>query len=107
MLTIKNYLKYKDAKELEELLQFVAEKLAITSGEVILFSKDRTLDIFSTQDLEIEAILHPAPLEHTYDLILREREDSSVESILCHEMIHLSQYERGDLKLDWDKKEFY
>lgn len=106
-MRFKNYTKYKDSDNLDKLLQFVTDKLSITSGEVILSTNDRILDMFGSKDLHLEAILQPTPIKDTFNLILRNRESSDVELILCHEMIHLNQYLNGDLKLDWDKKEFY
>lgn len=105
MLTISNLTKITKFDEIEQLLQWLANRLGITSGEVVLVHNDKILDKFSTNDFKIDALLYEMPLDNQYQLIIRSK-GVNVETILCHEMVHMSQYMRGDLKLDMNKKEF-
>lgn len=104
MLKITNLTRIAKFDEIEQLLQWLATRLNITSGEVVLIHNDKILNKFSTEDLKIEALLYNNILDK-YNLIIRST-IRDPELILCHEMVHLSQYVKGYLKLDMDKKIF-
>ena len=59
---------------------------------------DTVCDHFSTEDIKIDAILDKLSIPHNYNLIIREYAD--LKTIIPHEMIHLHQYEIGDLKVN-------
>lgn len=59
---------------------------------------NKQLERLSTKDVDLQALLTKLPMDHTYTLYLRTSPTISPETILVHEMIHLDQYERGDLK---------
>ena len=59
---------------------------------------------FSTDDIKLEAILDHGKLPHTYVLYLATDSTTPLETILSHEMVHLDQYERGDLQLHKEDK---
>lgn len=58
---------------------------------------------FSTEDIELDAYLDKIN-DKTYNLILRE--NSILKEVIPHELVHLHQYEIGDLKVDRNKKVF-
>lgn len=89
-----------------EIMRFAAERLNVDDVEVVVIHNERILDKFDTLKLHVNALLHKTPVPNTYELIIRERPVDPVPLIICHEMIHLSQYVRGDLSLDMDRKIF-
>lgn len=54
-------------------------------------------DHYSTDEIKIDALLNKIK-DHTYNLIIREY--ANLKTIIPHEMIHLHQYEAGDLKIN-------
>ena len=89
---------------IENLIEFCADKLNVSAKLIVMYN-DNLLDKFSSADIEIEALLYKSVLDHTYSLILRK--GLKPDLIICHEMIHLQQYETGDLDLDMRTKTFY
>lgn len=78
-----------------------------------VYYNNKICDKFSTNDIKIDALLDKTPIPQAYTLILRENSD--IKKIICHEMVHLDQYERGDLvlikdenglKFQWKNKDF-
>ena len=105
MFKITNLTRFTNFDEIEQLLQWLANRLEITTGEVVLVSDSKLLKRFSTNDVELHALLTQIAPNDIYKLILEDK-PSNLNIILCHEMVHLSQYIRRDLKLDLNKKEF-
>lgn len=62
----------------------------------------RLLKRLSNDRLEVNAIL-TSPLPHVY--IMYVKDGFHDIDILCHEIVHLDQYERGDLFISPDYKE--
>lgn len=62
----------------------------------------RLLKRLSNDRLEVNAIL-TSPLPHVY--IMYVKDGFRDIDILCHEIVHLDQYERGDLSISSDYKE--
>lgn len=88
---------------IEELLNFLAEKLNISEDvELTVAYNDRLLNMLS-KDIEYSALLQKI-LPKKYILFISSDADG-LQYILCHEMIHLSQYERGDLEISPDFKQ--
>lgn len=89
---------------IEKILNSALSLLGI-DGVTISYSSDRrVLSMFSVPDVDIKAVLMPSVVPHTYNLY-GSRWLGKTE--LCHEMIHLSQYENGRLRrfentLIWD-----
>lgn len=106
MLNITNFTRYTNFEETKQLLQWLANRLEITTGEVVLISSSKMLKKFSTNDIELKALLAPTAFENVYNLYLDDLKPSNFNLILCHEMVHLSQYTKKLLKLDLNKKEF-
>lgn len=90
--------------DIEELLNFLASELEISEDvELALFYNGKLLDKLSTDDVEYSALLQPYPIPKKYSLMVRE-DASSLNQILCHEMVHLKQYESGLLSQSSDFK---
>lgn len=89
--------------DVEELLTFLAEELNISEDvELMIVYNDDLLERLSHGDIEYEALLQRV-LPDNYVLYVKEN-ISGLQYILCHEMVHLSQYERGDLEMSSDFK---
>lgn len=87
--------------DVEELLTFLAEELNISeNAELMVVYNDDLLNRLSNDDIEYEALLHN-PAKNYYVLYVKENV-SGLQYILCHEMIHLQQYDRGDLQMSSD-----
>lgn len=98
-----NYIESPKKFNVENLINFVAKELGISEeAELTICYNDILLDKLSTKDLEYEALLQNT-LPNKYVLYVKENV-SGLQFILCHEMIHLYQYDRGDLKMSSDFK---
>ena len=87
--------------DVEELLTFLAEELNISeNAELMVVYNDDLLNRLSTGDIEYEALLYN-PAKDNYVLYIKESV-SGLQYVLCHEMIHLQQYDRGDLQMSSD-----
>lgn len=106
MLSITNYTRFNKFEEIEQLLQWLANKLEISTGEVVLISSSKMLKKFSTEDMAIKAFLAPTVFKDKYNLYLSDTKDCDLDIILCHEMVHLKQYLEKELVIDLEKKEF-
>ena len=86
--------------------------LNIKDIELIVVTNDSQVKIFDTPDFELQAMLIGYPNLNKYSLILRSNIGAaSILSVVCHEMVHLDQYNRGDLELKgktfkWKGKEY-
>jgi uncharacterized protein YjaZ len=80
--------------------------LGIEDVELYVYTNDRQVAMFDNADIEVRAILTMLPIPHTYTLFLKSDVIySELLSIICHEMVHLRQYEQKKLFLK-DKKFF-
>lgn len=87
--------------DVEDLLNFLAKELNISEdAELMVVYNDNLLDRLSTGDIDYKALLQNVVPNH-YTLYIKE-DVSGLQYILCHEMVHLSQYDRGDLKMSSD-----
>lgn len=87
--------------DVEELLTFLAKELNISeNAELMVVYNDDLLNRLSTGDIEYEALLYN-PAKDRYVLYVKESV-SGLQYVLCHEMIHLQQYDRGDLQMSSD-----
>lgn len=100
-MRIKNGIESPKKFNVEELLEFLAEELNIKEDvELMVVYNNALLEKLSVGDIEYEAMLQKI-LPNNY--VLHVKEDvSGLQYILCHEMVHLSQYERGDLEVSSD-----
>lgn len=97
---------YTDIDGISALLEFTAKQLGISDAEVVITKNDKLLDRFSTREYRVNGLLHKSSAPRIYNLILREHPSEPLNLILCHEMIHLGQYIKGQLSLDMDNKVF-
>lgn len=97
---------YTDIDGISSLLEFTAKQLGISDAEVVITKNDKLLDRFSTREYRVNGLLHKSSAPGIYNLILREHPSEPLNLILCHEMIHLGQYIKGQLSLDMDNKVF-
>mgnify|MGYP003293759942 CR=1 FL=1 len=103
-MEIKNYLKSPKRFNIEELIEFAIKELNIKHiKEIKLMYNDRLLDKLS-KDIEFSALLYSPIINH---YILYVREGIISQYVLCHELIHLQQYDRGDLKINEDFTKIY
>lgn len=87
--------------DVEELLTFLAKELNISeNAELMVVYNDDLLNRLSTGDIEYEALLYN-PAKDRYVLYVKENV-SGLQYVLCHEMVHLQQYDRGDLQMSSD-----
>lgn len=91
---IKNDKRY-DFKKLAQLI--VEDYFNIKDIILNIQYNDIVCDHFSTDDVKINAILDKQKTPKMYNLIIREY--TPLKNVICHEMVHLAQYERGDMKL--------
>lgn len=98
-MKIKNHLKQPRQFNVEELIEFAVKTLNISNDiEISLMYNEKLLDKLS-KDVEFSALLcNPIPNHY----VLYTREGIALQHILCHELIHLHQYDRGDLKANQD-----
>ena len=83
----------------EELLQFIANILNIKDDVKLTVAYNDSLLNRLSGDIQYSALLCN-PLPKTYYLHIKT--SANLKSVLCHEMIHLQQYERGDLSMNSD-----
>ena len=100
---VTNYIKPSNV-DIDTLIKIVGNKiLKYDTAHIIINYDDKILNRFSQGDFKLDAILNKTPIDHTYNLIIRTNSENSLELILCHEMIHFDQYERGDLQIEGGK----
>ena len=100
-MKINNHVKSPKKYNVEDLLSFLANELKISENvELTITYNEDLLNKLST-NVEYEAFLHNI-IPHKYVLYVREGLIS--QYVLCHEMIHLCQYESGRLKMSPDFK---
>lgn len=95
----------KDPKQynVEDLVKIIGNKIfGYNEANIIVQYNDKILNRFSTEDCELQALLDKSIVPHAYNLILRTRLSESLEIIICHEMKHFDQYEKGDLEIKKD-----
>ena len=74
--------------------------LGLEDIELVVITNDRAISKFDSNDLEFQAVLQADPEKHKYRLTYHSKAGAAnILSILCHEMIHLKQYDKGELKL--------
>lgn len=78
----------------------LTEILKLPNVELQIVTDDKLVKKFDTDTVEMQALLDRLPVPHKYCLHLRGVLSMSILSIICHEMVHLKQYESGDLKLE-------
>ena len=101
-MKITNHLKPQKKFNIEELLTFLSTTLEIDDDvELTLIHNEKLLNKLSKQ-VEYSAFLsNPQPKHY----ILYVKEDVDLSYVICHEFVHLKQYEDKKLKISSDFKE--
>lgn len=90
--------------DITELIKVVGNKiLGYNEANIIVQYNDTILDRFSTKDCELQALLDKTIIPHTYNLLIRPNTSEDLAIVICHEMKHFDQYERGDLEIKKDE----
>lgn len=85
---------------ISDLIKVIGNKiLGYDEANIIVRYNDKLLNRFSTSDCELQALLDKTIVPHTYNLLLRTNHQDSLASIICHEMKHFDQYEKGELEI--------
>lgn len=102
-MKIINAIKSPKKFNVEELIEYLASVLKISSeAELTIAYNDRLLEQLSKGDVEYLALLQN-PFKNQYVLFVRS-DISGLQTIICHEMVHLQQYDAGKLKMSQDCK---
>lgn len=89
----------------EKVLNFAFGIVGVKDVNVTVGVDEAFLQRMSPPDMEYEGILVPSPLSHTYILRVKDVMKGEMLRILAHEAVHISQQERGDLKVNPDTLE--
>lgn len=85
--------------DVEDLVKIIGNKiLGHDKANIIIQYNNKLLDKFSTEDCKLQALLDKSLIPHTYNLLLRTN-INNLDTIICHEMKHFDQYEKGDLEI--------
>lgn len=102
-MKITNHIKSPKNFNVEELIEYLATALEIdTKAELTLMYNDKLLNQLSKGDVEYSALLQN-PIPNQYILFVKT-DVSGLQTIICHEMVHLKQYDSGKLKMSQDCK---
>lgn len=77
---------------------FAMEYLGIDGVTLCISQNYKFLRRLSSDNCEYEALLYKSPLEKSYNLIVRDERPKL--NVICHECVHLKQYEDGRLSID-------
>ena len=104
MNTINLYIQPLKNYNILDLIQYIlSKKYHFNNITLNIFHDDKILDKMAPIDHELSALIYKTTLPHTYNLIVR---DLPNRLVICHEMVHLAQYERGDLSLNFKENLF-
>lgn len=101
MPVVKWYANVKSKYDLETVCKIIlTEILHLPNIELQVVTNDRLVKKFDTKDVEMQALLDGYPAMHRYVLHLRGKLQIDILEIISHEMVHLKQYETGNLRLE-------
>lgn len=98
MINIITNIKPTKKLNVEEIIQFVLKRLHVDNVEISVSYNKSICERLSTKDVQINALLDKTPKDHFYNLVLREKYNAP--EMICHEMVHLKQYENGELEIN-------
>lgn len=97
---VTSFIKNQKDFDVEELVKVIGNKmLGYNEATINILYNDRLLNRLSTNNCKLQAILYKTALDHTYNLFISTKHTDRIEYIICHEMAHFDQYERGDLQV--------
>lgn len=89
--------------DVSDLVKVIGNKiLGYNEANIIIQYNDKLLNRFSTKDIELQALLDKTIIPHSYNLLIRTKLQDRLEDIICHEMWHFNQFEKGDLEIKKD-----
>ena len=105
MIKIDDYYGLGDNKNI---LETALANLGVNDIEIVVIRNDSLLRRYSNNLWTVSAICHkaPPPLVNHYTLCVSGNPEKAMPLLLCHEAIHLAQFNRGDLELNLEAKEF-
>lgn len=102
-MKITNHINSPKKFNIEELIEYLSSILQISSkAELTIMYNDKLLNQLSKGEVEYSALLQN-PMPNQYVLFVKSNV-SGLQSIICHEMVHLQQYDSGKLKMSADCK---
>lgn len=100
-MKITNQIKSPNKFDVTELITFLAKELNIKEiAQLTIAYNEELLNKISNGDVTYQALLQN-PTKDVYYLFVTKTK-LGLNKILCHEMVHLSQCDRGDLQLSND-----
>lgn len=84
----------------EDILNFALGYLGMQGVSVTIAVNKRLMQRLSRGEVETEAVLTPMAMPHTY--VLHTKSSRPPGLLLCHESVHVAQYESGRLRKDGD-----
>lgn len=103
-MTLQTNINYK-WEDIRALIEYLAAKHLPNLDTLTVIYNDKLLDKLSSSDIELLGLTSKTGVPHCYTIYLRE--GTSIPTIICHELIHVDQMERGDLDYDLAKNEYY
>lgn len=82
----------------EEVAQFAMGYLGIDGVTLAITRNEVYLRRLSSNNCEYEALLSKAKVDGMYNLVVRDEDPKPI--VICHEIVHLKQYEDGRLLID-------
>lgn len=102
-MRIKNLIKSPRKFDVTELIEFLAKELKIDEDiQLTIAYNEELLTKLSNEDIEYQAITYSPNNNLYYIFVTKTR--LGLQDLLCHEMVHVSQCVRGDLKISNDYK---
>lgn len=84
------------SSQLPDLIKLIGvDLLGYTEANIVVQYNDKLLNRLSTKDFEMQSFLEKTLTPHTYNLFLKTNSKDKLESIICKEMAHFDQYEKG------------
>lgn len=106
MINIITNIKSPKKWDLTKLVDFILTDMGHNDITLTISYNDSICNHYSTSDIQIDALLDKSTkLDKCYNLIIRQY--APLKEVICHELVHLDQYERGDLKLNKTKDKLY
>lgn len=102
-MKIKNTIESPKKFDVEKLIKFLGKELNIGENvQLTVAYNEDLLSRLSNETIEYKAFLHHPKSDLYYIFVTKEK--IGLNKILCHEMVHVHQCERGDLQYSPDYK---
>ena len=102
-LEVKSFISNKSKYNLEDVIKIIVSYVfGYQNIKISVINNNKLLDEVSPEGYNLQAML--SKTKNLYQLIVRTHPTEDIINIICHEMIHLNQIEKGDLVLTSDMK---